>query len=422
MIQGSRQNISPDYPGRIKRLRAELGLTQVRLAELMGVSFASVNRWENGQSRPSPLAWQQILRAEQRGAEALGPDYAGEPEVRESDAVYNGRSSAIDFATDPGITQMEGEGRHLSRDEAATITELSSWLLIPGVLPELWRNTQIKLGELYQYFSGNHVVEKGGYEKPITIPRAEPPVIDAAVRAAVKDGRLWLTSGTSSIYAEEIPADMLTESAVFQAPPQPIDPTDILPAKLPEVWTGDTTSAIAISVALSKKAGKALPWTIVREAIDEAIQARILERTPDSGSWPCDRTGAQAVELRLSAEQISPPLPDESPKSQPCILVAELQSNEVQDLAYQIGAITELASGLELKFHIQIKLVGSNVPSKLQLAKIGDILESIAKDVSLFIVITIATDEHGRQIVAEKEGTTITCRKLVSKCKVLLSS
>jgi len=41
----------------------------------MGVSFASVNRWENGQSRPSALAWQQIGRAEKLGVEALSKDY-----------------------------------------------------------------------------------------------------------------------------------------------------------------------------------------------------------------------------------------------------------------------------------------------------------------------------------------------------------
>ena len=68
----ARPEIPLDFPGRIKRLRDKLGITQMRLAELMGVSFASVNRWENGQSRPSALAWQQITRAEMLGMEALG--------------------------------------------------------------------------------------------------------------------------------------------------------------------------------------------------------------------------------------------------------------------------------------------------------------------------------------------------------------
>ena len=51
-----------DYPARIKQLRGRLGLTQVELAARLGVSFVTVNRWENGQTKPSPLAWSQILK------------------------------------------------------------------------------------------------------------------------------------------------------------------------------------------------------------------------------------------------------------------------------------------------------------------------------------------------------------------------
>lgn len=37
-----------DYLATIIKLRAILNLSQVALAELLGVSFISVNRWENG--------------------------------------------------------------------------------------------------------------------------------------------------------------------------------------------------------------------------------------------------------------------------------------------------------------------------------------------------------------------------------------
>ncbi|MBK8912981.1 MAG: DUF3883 domain-containing protein [Phycisphaerales bacterium] len=52
-------------------MREKLGLTQVELAQAIGVSFASVNRWENGQVQPAALAWQQILRLESEGLAAL---------------------------------------------------------------------------------------------------------------------------------------------------------------------------------------------------------------------------------------------------------------------------------------------------------------------------------------------------------------
>jgi DNA-binding transcriptional regulator YiaG len=375
MTQTSKQNVPPDYPERIKRLRTELGLTQVRLAELMGVSFASVNRWENGQSRPSPLAWRQIMRAEQWGLEALSTGYGGEPEVHESEAIYIGVPETppeIGFPADP---------------EMKTITELSGWLLIPGVLPELWTRPEITLGELYQYFSGDHVVkvQNNNDEKPITIPKAERLLIDTVVHAAVKEGKLWLTSGAASIYAEDIPTGIITEDAVLQAPPQPIPATDILPGKLSEAWSEDTTTALAVSVALSERAGKTLPWTIIRETIGGAVRARLLEPTLDSGPWPCDYAKAQTVRLRIPVARVAPLSPDESPEPQPGVLVAEaeLRPDKIQTLANQMGAITKATAGLDLRFHIRIELGGSPILSEDIVTKINQLLQELSTGLKL---------------------------------------
>ncbi len=49
-----------DVQGRIRELRGQMGLTQSAFAQRLGVSFASVNRWENGQSQPNRLAWERI--------------------------------------------------------------------------------------------------------------------------------------------------------------------------------------------------------------------------------------------------------------------------------------------------------------------------------------------------------------------------
>ena len=53
-----------DYSQRIKNFRDAYGLTQAELAERIGVNFASVNRWENGQNRPRQMAWQRFLELE----------------------------------------------------------------------------------------------------------------------------------------------------------------------------------------------------------------------------------------------------------------------------------------------------------------------------------------------------------------------
>ena len=44
----------------IKRLRKQLGLSQEKLAQLLGVSFGTINRWERGACKPSRLAMDRI--------------------------------------------------------------------------------------------------------------------------------------------------------------------------------------------------------------------------------------------------------------------------------------------------------------------------------------------------------------------------
>lgn len=44
----------------VKEIRRQLSLSQEDLARLLGVSYATVNRWENGLSKPSKLAKVQL--------------------------------------------------------------------------------------------------------------------------------------------------------------------------------------------------------------------------------------------------------------------------------------------------------------------------------------------------------------------------
>ena len=52
--------INPDYPALVKEVRRQLALSQEDLARELGVSYATVNRWENKQSKPSKLARAQL--------------------------------------------------------------------------------------------------------------------------------------------------------------------------------------------------------------------------------------------------------------------------------------------------------------------------------------------------------------------------
>ena len=46
----------------IKQIRKKLNLTQEQLANKLGVSWATVNRWENNKTKPSHLAQKEIDR------------------------------------------------------------------------------------------------------------------------------------------------------------------------------------------------------------------------------------------------------------------------------------------------------------------------------------------------------------------------
>jgi len=60
------------FPEQVKEVRRQLSLSQEELAHALGVSFATVNRWENGKTTPSKLARNQFrLFCEQKMTQGL---------------------------------------------------------------------------------------------------------------------------------------------------------------------------------------------------------------------------------------------------------------------------------------------------------------------------------------------------------------
>ncbi len=51
---------SKKFSGSVKEVRKQLGISQEDLAHALGVSFATVNRWENEKTSPSKLARTQF--------------------------------------------------------------------------------------------------------------------------------------------------------------------------------------------------------------------------------------------------------------------------------------------------------------------------------------------------------------------------
>ena len=115
----TKKQLGDDYAERVKLLRGELGLTQQALAERLGVSFATVNRWENNQTKPSKLYWDQICRLDMSIAEEAASYGKEEPAL----------PAILDFTAEPGIVKVLAEGERLSFGHLinpAFATEISS--------------------------------------------------------------------------------------------------------------------------------------------------------------------------------------------------------------------------------------------------------------------------------------------------------
>ena len=103
-------------PSKIQALRARHGLTQTRLAELLGVSVASVNRWERGLSQPTGLSLRRILDAERIGVDALSQPTSA-TSVAEPPPSYSPGSDAlgiVDFRAAPDAVKAVAEAERLS--------------------------------------------------------------------------------------------------------------------------------------------------------------------------------------------------------------------------------------------------------------------------------------------------------------------
>lgn len=275
----------------------------------------------------------------------------------------------------PDSHTLEEPSLEVVLSDAAQLTELDWTLLLPGALPGLWTGDALAFPRLAEYFSGTHFepVDKGGYTENLLIPAATAEAIAAAVTAAVKNGRLWLVNGTISVLGEEVPAGFLNEGASLYSPPTTLSSTGILPDSLPSAWSEATTTAHLIHAALSalKGQGRPLPWLTVKRALEEAFQLGLIERTLDSGPWPCDLGGAGLVKVRV------PEGGEPGIKLKPVIAygakraVSNLKIDEVQDFADRIDDLKKLAAGQ--KFHIQVSV---------EIGEAGSLSEQLVEDIN----------------------------------------
>ncbi|MYU24280.1 XRE family transcriptional regulator [Streptomyces sp. SID8352] len=90
---------------RLRRVRAQRGVSLSALAEVTGISKSTLSRLESGQRRPSLELLLPIAQAHQVPLDELvGAPEVGDPRVRCKPRVHNGRTT-IPLSTQPGRLQ-----------------------------------------------------------------------------------------------------------------------------------------------------------------------------------------------------------------------------------------------------------------------------------------------------------------------------
>lgn len=292
----------------------------------------------------------------------------------------------------PDDAALEDKSLKAVLPEHAEIGELSPALLEKGRLPGLWEGDAITLGDLYAYFAGGHTVMRPvpgtQFEEPITVPKADPKVIKTAVTQAVEQGRLWLLAGTASLWQEEPPASVLTEAAELHEPPAVIPPADLLPEALPDAWSNGSTSARAIYDTLHEARDGRLPWTLVAQAVSDAMKARVLE--PDGAviAWPLGFDEADTARFRLPGASedytggdgsTTTTVRDRTPPNVHAT-EAELGIEEIQDLADVVADIQAAAAGHGVRFKLRVELgSGQPVPAEV-VEQVAGLLGDVSKN------------------------------------------
>ena len=99
-------------PEQIRHLRKTLDLTQQQFADLLGVSFVTLNRWENGHSKPSAMGLAKLRElAGRSGGHSAGAEKPGRSAIP-SDT--DDTSPRLDFRGDANALRVLVEGERLS--------------------------------------------------------------------------------------------------------------------------------------------------------------------------------------------------------------------------------------------------------------------------------------------------------------------
>jgi hypothetical protein len=171
----------------------------------------------------------------------------------------------------------------------AMLHEIEPELLLPDRCEGLWVTDAgpLSMERVKAFFDGVHA------------PRvATREVIDKAVRAAVQRGLLMARSDGKVFLRQAIPEGPLAHDLDLLVPPPPVRGADLGPRELPEAWKDGRANLSAMAMAVSARRGHTVPWILLRDAVSEALGARLFE-VVEEGIWPCGPDDVDRVNFRI---------------------------------------------------------------------------------------------------------------------------
>lgn len=173
----------------------------------------------------------------------------------------------------------------------AQLHNLDPDMLKPGQIRDLWPDAQgpLTLARLRTFFDGAQAPQL-----------AETEVLEQAVRQAVKQGLLMAVEGGIGLFREELPAGRFSDTMLLLPAPAKIDGADLTAQALPAAWRGeslpDTATLRALIDALALHNEHPLPWTLIQDAVNEALDMGLFEVA--AGTWPCSPANTDEVAFR----------------------------------------------------------------------------------------------------------------------------
>jgi len=115
-----------------------------------------------------------------------------------------------------------------------------------------------------------------------------------------------------------------------------------------------------ILAQLSVQRGRPVPWILVKDAVDGAIRARLVELDTTSVPWPCDPSAAAKVVLKTISGGAAGGGGGNgyAMNDKGVTYHATLQPNELQDLADALTSIMELQAkyGIKIRFNLAVEV------------------------------------------------------------------